>query len=439
MSEDPAVILTNVSGTVIGTQTDPVYTDPLGQSTTNYVPAFDNFTAGTTAGMKFDIAGNLVARSTVFTDEESFRDDFTGASPNILTGTALFTSGSAIVSGSGALFTSEVNVWLYVKESTQSDIMYTRVADVLDDNTIVLTDPYPGATKTGLVDASNWKYNIDALGSISVSGSMMILDSGTSNNAVVEAYREGDYLPIVVGILARSNQRITNQRASFGLGDGNILTAENQAFIVFDGTDPTLIKFVTSNSSFDTEEMTHILPNGGVTSDEHYYQIEVGVDRCSLLIDDVLVAVHRKHIPGPYNTLNNYVCLDNIGIPASPMLFSTDVYFMTNFDQVQIAASVKGDPVITAIAQATLTSGSLISASMLSTNLAQPNSLRKGATIYNDSSAYLYLKLGSSASPTDFTVRMSPASYYEVPYNYIGTIDGYWSAANGAALVTELK
>ena len=262
MSEDPAVILTNVSGTVIGTQTDPVYTDPLGQSTTNYVPAFDNFTAGTTAGMKFDIAGNLVARSTVFTDEESFRDDFTGASPNILTGTALFTSGSAIVSGSGALFTSEVNVWLYVKESTQSDIMYTRVADVLDDNTIVLTDPYPGATKTGLVDASNWKYNIDALGSISVSGSMMILDSGTSNNAVVEAYREGDYLPIVVGILARSNQRITNQRASFGLGDGNILTAENQAFIVFDGTDPTLIKFVTSNSSFDTEEMTHILPNG---------------------------------------------------------------------------------------------------------------------------------------------------------------------------------
>ena len=67
------------------------------------------------------------------------------------------------------------------------------------------------------------------------------------------------------------------------------------------------------------------------------------------------------------------------------------------------------------------------------------NANRKGATIYNDSSALLYVKFGAVATTSDFTVRLATQSYYEVPFNYPGRIDGIWaSAGTGAALITEL-
>jgi hypothetical protein len=65
---------------------------------------------------------------------------------------------------------------------------------------------------------------------------------------------------------------------------------------------------------------------------------------------------------------------------------------------------------------------------------------RRGVTIYNTSSDNLYLKLGAIASSTSFTVIIMSQGYYEVPFNYLGEIDGIWaSAGSGTALVTELS
>jgi hypothetical protein len=50
----------------------------------------------------------------------------------------------------------------------------------------------------------------------------------------------------------------------------------------------------------------------------------------------------------------------------------------------------------------------------------------------------LYLKLGSTASVTSFTTRMVAYAYYEVPFQYTGTIDGIWASATGSARMTEL-
>lgn len=67
------------------------------------------------------------------------------------------------------------------------------------------------------------------------------------------------------------------------------------------------------------------------------------------------------------------------------------------------------------------------------------NTSRRGATIYNDSTEILYLKLGATATTTDFTVKMVSDAYYEVPFGYVGIIDGIWAAnAGGSARVTEL-
>lgn len=63
---------------------------------------------------------------------------------------------------------------------------------------------------------------------------------------------------------------------------------------------------------------------------------------------------------------------------------------------------------------------------------------RNAATIYNASTAILYVKLGTTASATDYTVQLMPNGYYEVPGSYVGRIDGIWTAANGFAYVTDL-
>jgi hypothetical protein len=66
------------------------------------------------------------------------------------------------------------------------------------------------------------------------------------------------------------------------------------------------------------------------------------------------------------------------------------------------------------------------------------NAARLGATIYNDGTANLFVKLGTTASTTSFTVRVLSQGYYEVPFGYTGAIDGIWSVANGSARITEL-
>ncbi len=67
------------------------------------------------------------------------------------------------------------------------------------------------------------------------------------------------------------------------------------------------------------------------------------------------------------------------------------------------------------------------------------NADRLGATIFNDSTANLKLKLGATASATSFTTELQQDDYYEVPFNYTGIIDGIWASDTaGSARITEL-
>ncbi|MHB8603891.1 MAG: hypothetical protein ACYDCK_01445 [Thermoplasmatota archaeon] len=81
---------------------------------------------------------------------------------------------------------------------------------------------------------------------------------------------------------------------------------------------------------------------------------------------------------------------------------------------------------------------SSVASSAASVQLLAANSNRNGATIFNDSSQILYLKLGVTASTTSYTLQVPPNGYYEVPFGYSGEIDGIWAAANGNARITEL-
>lgn len=84
-----------------------------------------------------------------------------------------------------------------------------------------------------------------------------------------------------------------------------------------------------------------------------------------------------------------------------------------------------------------------VASSATSVTLLAANAARIGATFTNDSSALLYIKFGTTASTTSYTVVLAgaasaPFSYYEVPAGYTGRIDGIWASATGNARVTEI-
>lgn len=82
-----------------------------------------------------------------------------------------------------------------------------------------------------------------------------------------------------------------------------------------------------------------------------------------------------------------------------------------------------------------------VSDSATSVTILASNAARKGATIQNDSSAVLYLRLSSTAATsTTYTVRMAQYDYYEVPFFYTGQIVGIWATDpnDGGARVTEI-
>lgn len=79
-----------------------------------------------------------------------------------------------------------------------------------------------------------------------------------------------------------------------------------------------------------------------------------------------------------------------------------------------------------------------VATSTTSATLLAANANRLGAMIHNDSTRNLYVKFGTTASNTSFTVLMPANSYYEVPFGYTGRIDGILASQSGTARVTEL-
>lgn len=115
--------------------------------------------------------------------------------------------------------------------------------------------------------------------------------------------------------------------------------------------------------------------------------------------------------------------------------------FAANGDYTPHAVDVQGRQYVTMKAP-TPTQAS-VAGSATSVTILAANTGRLGATITNDSSAVLYLKLGATASTSSYTVTLAgntaaPFSYYEVPFGYTGVIDGIWASAAGNARITEL-
>lgn len=127
------------------------------------------------------------------------------------------------------------------------------------------------------------------------------------------------------------------------------------------------------------------------------------------------------------------------GIAAAGVLAQLDDTSPTSITENQFGnLRMSADRSLLVTPRATTPTQTSVAGSASSVSLLAASNARKGATIYNDSTALLYVKLGTTASTTSFTVKLQPDSYYEVPFGYVGAIDGIWASATGNALITEL-
>ena len=80
-----------------------------------------------------------------------------------------------------------------------------------------------------------------------------------------------------------------------------------------------------------------------------------------------------------------------------------------------------------------------VSSSATTVSLLASNTSRKRAMFFNDSTSALYIKYGTTASTSSFTVKLLAGAYFEMPSPvYTGAVDGIWDSANGAVRITEL-
>jgi hypothetical protein len=103
------------------------------------------------------------------------------------------------------------------------------------------------------------------------------------------------------------------------------------------------------------------------------------------------------------------------------------------------AFTITGSVTVSGAATATLTN---VNDTATSTTLLASNASRTGFMLMNDSTSILYVKFGTTASATSFTVKLAAGDYYELVGAgcYTGRIDGIWSVdSTGAARLTELS
>jgi len=103
---------------------------------------------------------------------------------------------------------------------------------------------------------------------------------------------------------------------------------------------------------------------------------------------------------------------------------------------VRVPGSVAVSPLIHSSVAVTSVNDDVTAQQLLASN-----NNRAGATIFNDSTATLYVKLSTTndASTTSFTIKLAAGAYWEVPFTYSGVISGIWDANTaGAARITEI-
>jgi hypothetical protein len=107
-------------------------------------------------------------------------------------------------------------------------------------------------------------------------------------------------------------------------------------------------------------------------------------------------------------------------------------------DVITVQGATTGTPIPTKAARSSTATHTNVGGSASSVTVLASNANRLGASVFNDSTAILYLDTtGGTASATNYTVQIGASAYFEMPFGYTGAITGIWASATGSARVVE--
>ena len=291
-----------------------------------------------------DAYGNLEIRGPVITDEGSFRDDFSGtALTTTLTGTLTFTNGSTTVTGVGTSFTTQIKQLQYIKQSSDPEADFIQVANVISNTQLVLISGYLGSTTTGATGVvSNWTTTTaTGGGSITVSGSVVTIASGTNANQTCQIRSLGDYGPYSGNFYCQISQRLATQTSYVGFQD---TTGTRLAMFQFSLTNNTQASLVTSWSGAEIQSTTITLPNGATTASYNTYKVDISMTAVTFSVNGIVVGQNMLHIPGPYDVLYAVTGINNLGVaPASSTSILCDYFTYEDVDRLQVYSSFPGE------------------------------------------------------------------------------------------------
>lgn len=291
----------------------------------------------------------------------------------------------------------------------------TNVVHV-DDNSGSLTVDNAGTFATQASQSGTWatgrtwslssgsdSVTITPSGTQTISGTVTA-NAGTNLNTSLLALESGGNL---ASIKTDVDNLALNQGSTTSGQVGNlVLTATTTAAPTYATAKSNPLSTTTTGAlRTDSSATTQPVSNAGLTN------------------IDVALSTRLK----PADTLTKVATVDTITNPVAV----TGTFFQVT-QPVSIAATV-----VTQETQPTTPTETNITMTGSSVTLFALNTARRNAMVFNDSGVIVYVKFGSTASATSFTVKMVDQAYYELPNPvYTGIVTAL--GASGVVRVTEV-
>jgi hypothetical protein len=309
----------------------------------DYAPQYEpSASGGSIPGV--DPAGQLLVRGPTLTDEGGYTTNFSGSQIYLDIGTCTFTNGSDEVTWTHG--TQDIAVGEYIKLSTDADSAYKQIAG-FTDSIIYLSDTYAGTGGTGTGYSVVEKPVVGAGATFTNLNGQVIISAGTTATSIIELERDLDVFPVVIEKELSISQRIANQDIYVGLYDEAHVPARHYAWFHFSGTDASKVITETAHSrtgtptAYDIETNTVTLPTGVASSQLMRLRIEVEQSEHRFILNDVVVARHRRVLMKPTSFLTNTVRIVNGTTPATDTSVTMNYSRAYNYNKLSVGLTDK--------------------------------------------------------------------------------------------------
>lgn len=329
----------------IGSEANPLTANAIALTTSSYYNDPSNYVTGTSQ-IQMDSGGNVRVRGAITTEEGGARFDFSGSSLfTTIAGTATFTNGSNIITGSGTTFTSLKNRQ-YIRKTSDANSLALAIASIDSDTQITLAADYAGTTATTTADVADFFVNT-GVGTASVSNSILTLASSTASGNDVYILKEGDYLPYSIRFnVASISQRIANQTITIGLVN-QYPNPTSGVYVQFTGTASNTVTFISKSTAAAGDTQTTTVTKSTInTAAATDYQIDVSNGQATLLVNNYIAATHRNHLPDPYQILSFVSAVSNSATVTNTNV-NLDYVLLYNTNQVEVTSAFLGEPLKT--------------------------------------------------------------------------------------------